>query len=497
MKENKKFRNHISVVVEQIGGTLVAIAVLIFLNLAQNAERLSEENLSVLSGKVPLIAAGAGVILLLLLGNRLRVWAKTWITIEENAVVIERNTINKKKDTIGIPNISNINLEQNLFEMLVGTCKVKLDTNSRSTADSTDVKIVLKKKDGEEFRRILSVKLKKDNHEECCMDDQTRQADDRDEAFDIKADGSDIFVHGLYSIHLFSVVVLVFGILFAAGNLYGVIGKADASKSVVAILSSVVVAGTAIVSSVWDIAKDFIRYYEFRAKRIDEKIYIKYGFLKKMEYTVPVDKIQALRIRQSILARLAGKYMAEIVNVGMGDDKEEQNSFLVLYRSKSQLEETIRILLPEFSGALQEEVKPMPASCWAARTPAALLYCVVVVCAAWAAAGYVPKYSPAVWAGAALLVVFACIGMFLSFLTCGTGIGTEFLVVTNGYFGCTTLAVRYRNIQYAEIRQNFIARRFGIRKGNIHLLASSANVEHHVPYFKAEMEEKFARNMLL
>ena len=59
---------------------------------------------------------------------------------------------NKKKNTIGLKNISNVNTEQNLLEMLLGTCKVKLDTNSMSTSDKTDVKIILKKAEAEQFR---------------------------------------------------------------------------------------------------------------------------------------------------------------------------------------------------------------------------------------------------------------------------------------------------------------------------------------------------------
>ena len=71
------------------------------------------------------------------------------------SIVIEQNTLNRKKNTIGIKNISNVNTEQNLFEMLLGTYKVKLDTNSLSTADKTDVKIVLKKAQAEWFKNAV------------------------------------------------------------------------------------------------------------------------------------------------------------------------------------------------------------------------------------------------------------------------------------------------------------------------------------------------------
>ena len=97
---------------------------------------LSSENL--------LITGGVFVVLILILIYNIIVWAKTFITIEENTIVIQRNTINSKVNTFGIKNISNVNLEQNIFERIIGTYKkIKIDTDSLSTANSTDIEIVL------------------------------------------------------------------------------------------------------------------------------------------------------------------------------------------------------------------------------------------------------------------------------------------------------------------------------------------------------------------
>ena len=40
--------------------------------------------------------------------------------------------------------------------MIIGTCNLKLDTNSLSTADSTDIKLILKKQQGEELRNYIN-----------------------------------------------------------------------------------------------------------------------------------------------------------------------------------------------------------------------------------------------------------------------------------------------------------------------------------------------------
>lgn len=497
MEENKKFRNHISIIVEQAGGSFVALAAVLLVNFAQEIDKLTGEDLNALADRSLPIGLGVAAVLVLLVGNRVFVWAKTWICIEENAVVIERNTVNKKKNTIGIQNISNINLEQNLFEMLLGTCKVKLDTNSRSTADSTDVKIVIRKKEAEEFRRIISAKMLKLNRTEPADETLMQETAVKEETFDIRADGGDILAHGLYSVNIFSVLVLIVCIAGTVVNVSEIVGKQDMMKSLLGVASSLLVSLAVILSAVWDTVKDFVRYYDFRAKRISGRIYIKYGLFKKAEYIVPADKIQALRIRQSLIARIAGRYMAEVINVGMGDEKEEKNSFLALYGTKEQLEQKIRILLPEFSGSLQQEIERVPASAWAARVPSACVYCGVTAAAATLCVSFFPGYALPVWGCAGAMVLFLVLGMFLSFVTCGAGAGNEFLNIASGYFGRTVVAVRYKNIQYAEFKQNFIARKVRIKKGTIHLLASSTNTEHNIPYFKEGMEEIISKNMIL
>ena len=152
-RRNKRFRNHISIILEQTGAVIIAVFVLVVTQLFQSFDEITKSDLSFITSRGLFILLGVAALLAVSLISQVLVWAKTYISIEENAIVIEKGRVNKKKNTIGIRNISNINLEQNLIEMLFGTCKVKLDTNSRSTADSTDVKIVLKKSDALWFQQ--------------------------------------------------------------------------------------------------------------------------------------------------------------------------------------------------------------------------------------------------------------------------------------------------------------------------------------------------------
>ena len=509
--ESRRFRNHISIIAEQTGGLLIALLIIFIPSLLENIDEITEAGVEFLDGKGLLINLGIILLFLIIITAQVIVWSKTYISIQDNAVVIEKNTLNKKKNTIGIRSISNINTEQNLFEMLCGTCKVKLDTNSRSTADSTDVKIVLKKEDALWFKKEVMQRMQDASGAPCgagvfpsaemspaagaagYAEEDAGETED----YDIRSGLADILQHGFFSINVLSVVVIVLGIAGAAGTVMETLGQPDLTRSLISAASGFLVVAIIVLSALWDTVKDFVRYYDFRAKRRGSKIYIRYGFLKKVEYTVPVDKIQALRFRQSFIARLGRRYMAEIINVGMGDDKEEQNSFLILYATEKKLKERLAILLPEFLEAAELEVERQPASVWAAWAFPAAIYTLCVIAGAVVCGWVMPEYRLWILLCAAGLELFLATGMILKFRTDGINAGDRFLKLSRGYFARNSLMVRYRKIQYAEFTQNFLAKACRIRKGKIHLLASSAQTTHVIPYFRENAQEVIKRGMLL
>ena len=469
--QGMRFRNHISIIAEQTGGLLIALLIVLVPSLLENIDELMETGLEFMDGKWLLVNLGLILFFLVIIALQFAVWSKTYISLQDNAVVIERNTLNKKKNTIGIRNISNINTEQNLFEMLLGTCKVKLDTNSRSTADSTDVKIVLKKADALAFKQEVTRRIR----------DAESGAGKGFSAQQAAAGAPGEALRG--------------EAMMPAGDA-GEAEDYDAAQTLIGAASGVLVAALIVASALWDTVKDFVRYYDFCAKRRGDKIYIRYGFFKKVEYTVPVDKIQALRLKQSFVARLGKRYMAEIVNVGMGDDNDEKNSFLILYSTEAKLNEKLSALLPEFLDAAGAAVERQPSSVWAAWSVPALIYTVIVAACAAVCASAMPEYAIWAAAGAAVLEICLAAGMILKYLTEGSLAGNDFLKLAKGYFARTYLIVRYRKIQYVRFSRNPLAKACGIRKGEIHLLASSANTSHSIPYFKGNGEEIIKEGML-
>ena len=100
MENNIRFRNHISVVPEQLGAAFGVIFVLFITNV-DDLIRYIEDGSAKNQNMTLLIGVGAVfVILVLTFLYQLVLWAKTYISVCDNSIVIERNTLSKKKNTI-------------------------------------------------------------------------------------------------------------------------------------------------------------------------------------------------------------------------------------------------------------------------------------------------------------------------------------------------------------------------------------------------------------
>ena len=514
MEENKRFRNHFSIVFERLGAGFVAFAMIFLYEGAEllgeigsvmtNLENLEEELFTIL-----LAVAGVLVLFGIVVGLQVFRWAKTWISIQDQAIVIEVNTLKRKKNTIGIKNISNINLEQNLFEMLMGTCKVKMDTNSMSTADSTDVQIVLKKKQAEEFKNQIlgmigeiqasriSVAKGDATQEKTVCETMVMAEDFGDEQMTGPGAGiEEMMIQGIFSLKLISIPLVILSIIGVVSMISETLQEGAAAEGILSVLSSILLIGLFGASVFWDIVKGFIRYYGFRICRLGDRLHISYGLLKKVSYTIPVDKINAVKLVQSPQARVAKKYMAELVNVGLGDDDKEEQSFFLLYDKKERVLEKIRTLLPEFADELETEVHRQSPKVWVVWLWPMLEYLAVVTAVMLILSEVMREEMLIVIAIAATISVFILMYVVGNYFTRGYYVGEKSLKIVEGNFARRILLVKYPKIQYLETKQSFLARYFHIQKGEIYLLASSKNRIHNIPYFPEEDVETIRERLL-
>ena len=346
MKEDR-FRCHPSIIVEKTWW-IISFSFFIMITDIDNVKDMVLHNDFI---SIILIFFGVVVFLLFILIYNTFIWSKTFINIEENTIIVQRNTINSKINTYGIKNIANINLEQNIFERIIGTYKIKIDTDSLSTADTTDIEIVLSRKDAYEFKYNIEKLMKletieciekqrnKLNYNEDSENRQYNYLHDEEIDYDIVFSSNDILKHCFYN---FSIFGFIFGLGVFIFTLF-IATKADESGEIISLLL--------IITSLWSIIKffigDLIKYYKFSIKRLEDKLYISYGLLKKRKFTIPINRINAINIKQPIFCRIFERYQVDISTIGVGDD-ESEGSQILLCSTKENFLKYINTLLPEF-----------------------------------------------------------------------------------------------------------------------------------------------------
>lgn len=488
--KKSRFRNHFSIVCEKLGLIFLSFVFLIFTEGIELIEDLINGGSNLKD--VVIISVILGLIFIIAFIWQARIWALTWISIDDDIITIERKTLMSKKNSIGIKNISNVNTEQNLFEMLIGTCKVKLDTNSLSTANETDVQIVLKKTEAEQLRKQLLQRINELNAGEV----KEEVVDDLQE-YDIVTEYKEIFMNGIYSLNFTTILIFIGSMIGMVELVKEGIRSGDILYSLLSGIGGIATLFVLIFTCLSSIIKGFIQMYGFRATREKDKIYLNYGLFRKVNYTIPVDKINGIVVKQTLIARIFRRYSVELINVGMGDNEKAAVSF-IFYTKREKVDEIMAKLLPEFEDIMEWKMERQPRRAWIVKLIGLFVFAVVLLIGNWIV---YTVTSNAMIHKCCVITSFAIYGItlvvkILSYFATGICIKEHFVGIMRGTFGKYYVFMKYGKMQYIAFRENVITKRLGICKGMVTLLAAMQFQNQNLPYMKKEYMEVMERGLL-
>lgn len=479
--ENMKLRCHFSTIFESLWQFWVAIAVILLNQIDEVIDLVREINRSGL--KEAIEAGGIWVLLsvvlitLIVLGTQFLRWRKTWIILEDNLVIIERNTLKRSKNTIAIENISAVNMERNLFERMAGTYRIKLDTSSMTTAGKTDVSLVFRTDIAIAFRktlidRINMVKGGKAGEalSEERQPDQIFEAGDKDKKV-FRASAKDMAGFAFFSMSLWSLAVAVAGMGFSIWF----ITRYGFSTFIFQALGGFIAVALMVIGAIFDIIGKFIAYYGFSVYRDGRDLHVRRGLIKLRSYTIPIDKITAMRIEQKPFARLFKKYCANVVTVGIGDEQGESSN-ITMAVSKEELRAVLSELVPEYDWADIDNVMPEKKGSVAVRMFKSVKWHILTLASVLVMI-LLTDVSPWIAAGVPVLIDgYINLLYFLSHKSAGYMIAEEGMILAEGYFTKKFTICGYDRIQMMTMKFHPAARRRGIGRGAVSLLNLAASV---------------------
>ena len=495
MKEDK-FRCHPSIIVEK---TWWIISFLFFIMITDIDNVKDMVLRSDFINMILIFFGGVAFLLFILIYNTF-IWYKTFISIEENTIIVQRDTINSKINTYGIKNIANINLEQNIFERIIGTYKIKIDTDSLSTADTTDIEIVLSRKDAYEFKYNIEKLMKleaieciekqrnKLNYNEDSENRQYNYLHDEEIDYDIVFSINDILKHCFYN---FSIFGFIFGLGVFIFTLF-IATKADESGEIISLLL--------IITSLWSIIKffigDLIKYYKFSIKRLEDKLYISYGLLKKRKFTIPINRINAINIKQPIFCRIFQRYQVDISTIGVGDD-ESEGSQILLCSTKENFLKYINTLLPEFRVGEELILARQDKNYYKIKIAETIIVTMLISLIMYIIYKLNFGIDTSLLVGINIAVFLLLILIaYMSYITYGFYMGKEKVAISQGIFSKNISIIKYKKVQYINIKKGPISSRFNLCHGEIYILASLGNEIKTIGYYDEVLFEELKNKIL-
>ncbi|WP_110926390.1 PH domain-containing protein [Bacillus massiliglaciei] len=392
-----------------------------------------------------LAAAGvAMVILLSFLG-----WLRYTYRIEDGEVKIESGLFIKTKSFIPLSRIQSMDVSEGILQRLFGLVKIRIETAGGSQADA--VLSAVRKQEAKGITEAYAESKRKGASD--------REPEDGEETL---RERGPVFEQGFPRLLIMAVTSGGVGVIFSgAAALISQVDDfipferySDQFMSLFergALLISIVTFVMLLFAYVLATAVIMLKYAFFTVRKAEEELVITRGLLEKRSLTIPLRKIQGIRIAENLVRQPIG-YASVYVEYAGGSlkDKESTNVMLFPLIKKAELKELLQRFLPEYD--VQEEFQQVPGSAYSSYLlrflPVAVLLAAVCLwfLRPW---GYVSL----------ALIPAAFLWAYLVYRESGWNFQREQLQLRRRVLSVQTLVIQKNRIQSFKVKQSFMQKR--------------------------------------
>lgn len=104
--------------------------------------------------------------------------------------------------------------------------------------------------------------------------------------------------------------------------------------------------------------KTYMKYGNYVISDDQERIYIKKGIGNEVSYSIPKNKVQAVRVEQSIVKRILGLVSIKLISAGSFEGEKEEISSLYPFMPKREAYDMLQTILPHYP--IKEEMERFP-----------------------------------------------------------------------------------------------------------------------------------------
>lgn len=456
-RRGEPIRCHPSIVVERSLSGIVVLGILV---------------MQLGRGVLPTLLAAIFVGLVLF---NYRQWSRTTVRFNATDVVVERNTLFKTKKTLPYAKMASVNINRGVLNRVFRTARLQININSGSGATVPEAVLTFREDLAEGIRVGMAERLY--GHETVPEEESAEPP--------VTFSPADVIVHGLFSVSTYQTV---FGFAFLAYSVFQLYTSAGVGGgALVSLLMFVVVQAAPSVSLI-------SHYYNYRVYRRGDTIYLEHGLIRTYKTSFAASRINAVRVKRTLAARLLGRSCIEAEVVGLASGSGESlRPVLCLLKDDATQQRLLEDLVPEFVYEGVREKQPSGAK-GVLRVRAAvasfalalvMIYPSIAVYRATAPlpgiAGTVLPFALPLATAAAVLAIFYATAVSYRITEFGTG--TDLFTFVNGAVDRETVVMNYDRVQMVRITEGPVARFFGVARGKVYLLSAIGGASVSSGYF--------------
>jgi putative membrane protein len=271
-------------------------------------------------------------------------WRATTYEVSGGAFHLRQGVIQKNERTIPLEHVQSVDTVQGIIQRLFGVVEVRVETAGGGASEPDASLSALDRGASDALRREIEGFRREDVPE------------DEEEIGPIvlrRLGTRELLVAGATSgqigvaLSLIAVVSQFFGDFFSEGfvqRLY----EALAPRSVTAILAVILIVG--LLAWLLAIGGTILAYAGFTLSRDGDFLYIKRGLLERREATIPLARIQAVRIVEGVLRQPFGLAALHVESAGYGEDAGVSTTLFPLL-SRKEARKLLLDAAPEFAAA--------------------------------------------------------------------------------------------------------------------------------------------------
>jgi len=389
----------------------------------------------------------------------------TTFYIEGDALVISSGFVWRKRRTIPLARIQNVNVERTIWHRLLGAASVKVETAAgrRSEGDLAALSL-------EDANKLQAVLLQRRGIEP--------EATDEAKPPPIYAlTTKQVFLAGMLGNRAAYILAGVFSIFQVDRSdvvfkpVIDYIGSLSPVAAFVA--GSLVFFGLIVVGWLVSIAMSATRFYRFRIDKHERGLLLTHGLITQFRTVVPVGRIQSVRIVEPILYRLFG-YCEMYADTAGTFDKRDVGAAnkvcpILLEGGVSQIG---KHLIPEFEFESlwwkQVSPKTVPRHAWR-------YFVLLSIVFSWPLGHWLHWY--ALWFMIPLAAYCWMLGV-VSYRYVGYSFTNDILVSRYGVFRKQAVMIPFDRIQHYTIRSTWFQRRLGLATVTVTSAASGGHAIH-------------------